>query len=130
MMRTDIGKHKYLGLLTGLNITFMLVCNFTAARIIAVFGVGVSVTLLYFPLTYLIADVLTEVYGLSQARSIIWLMVYRVGEGFWRHGSLLRGFGLSSVLAVAGRLCPLHASLWLWRPESLRCTGAICPLLF
>ena len=73
MLRTDIGKYKYLGLLTGLNITFMLVCNFTAARIISVFGVGVSVTLLYFPLTYLIADILTEVYGYSQARSIIWL---------------------------------------------------------
>ena len=73
MLRTDIGKYKYLGLLTGLNITFMLVCNFTAARIISVFGIGVSVTLLYFPLTYLIADILTEVYGYSQARSIIWL---------------------------------------------------------
>jgi uncharacterized integral membrane protein (TIGR00697 family) len=75
MLRTDFGQYKYLGFLAGLNITFLLVSNFTAARIIPVFGVGVSVTLLYFPITYLIADILTEVYGYSQARSIIWLSV-------------------------------------------------------
>jgi len=76
MLRTDVGKFKYLGLLAALNITFLLVSNFTAARIIAVFGVGVSVTLLYFPLTYLIADILTEVYGYSQARRVIWLSMF------------------------------------------------------
>ena len=76
MLRTDFGKYKYLGLLASLNVTFLLVSNFTAARIISVFGVGVSVTILYFPLTYLIADILTEVYGYSQARSIIWLSIF------------------------------------------------------
>jgi uncharacterized integral membrane protein (TIGR00697 family) len=76
MIRTDVGKFKYLGLLAGLNITFMLVSNFTAARIISVCGVGVSVTLLYFPVTYLIADILTEVYGYSKARSVIWLSLF------------------------------------------------------
>jgi len=76
MLRGDFGKYKYLGLLAGLNITFLLVCNFTAARIISVLGVGVSVTILYFPLTYFIADILTEVYGYSQARNIIWLSIF------------------------------------------------------
>jgi uncharacterized integral membrane protein (TIGR00697 family) len=76
LFRTDVGTFKYLGLLAGLNITLLLVSNFTAARIISVCGVGVSVTLLYFPLTYLIADILTEVYGYSQARSIIWLSLF------------------------------------------------------
>jgi uncharacterized integral membrane protein (TIGR00697 family) len=76
MLRTDFGKYKYLGFLAGLNITFLLVSNFTAARIISVFGVGVSVTLFYFPLTYLVADILTEVYGYAQARSIIWLSIF------------------------------------------------------
>jgi uncharacterized integral membrane protein (TIGR00697 family) len=76
MLGTDFGKYKYLGFLAGLNITFLLVSNFTAARIISFFGVGVSVTLLYSPITYLIADILTEVYGYSQARSIIWLSIF------------------------------------------------------
>jgi queuosine precursor transporter len=76
MLRTDFGKYKYIGFLAGLNIAFMLVSNFTAARIISLFGIGVSVTILYFPITYLIADILTEVYGYSQARSIIWLSIF------------------------------------------------------
>jgi uncharacterized integral membrane protein (TIGR00697 family) len=76
MVRSDFGRYKYLGFLAGLNITFLLVSNFTAARIISVFGVGVSVTILYFPLTYLIADILTEVYGYSEARRIIWLSIF------------------------------------------------------
>jgi len=76
MLRTDFGKYKYIGFLAALNITFMIVSNFTAARIISVCGIGVSVTILYFPLTYLIADILTEVYGYSEARSIIWLSIF------------------------------------------------------
>jgi len=31
---------------------------------------------LYFPFTYLIADILTEVYGYAQARSVIWLSLF------------------------------------------------------
>jgi len=76
MLQTDFGKFKYLSLLAALNITFLLVSNFTAARIISICGIGVSVTVLYFPLTYLIADILTEVYGYSRARSIIWLSIF------------------------------------------------------
>jgi uncharacterized integral membrane protein (TIGR00697 family) len=76
ILRTDFGKFKYLGLFAALNVTFLLISNFTAARIVSLFGVGVSVTVLYFPLTYLIADILTEVYGYSKARSIIWLSIF------------------------------------------------------
>lgn len=66
-------KFKYLGLLATLNVTFLLVSDFTGARIIGLFGVGVSVTVLYFPLTYLIGDILTEVYGYAAARRVIWI---------------------------------------------------------
>ena len=73
MLRTDFGTFKYLGLFSALNVTFLLLSNFTAGRIIGIDGVGVSITVLYFPFTYLIADILTEVYGYAQARSVIWL---------------------------------------------------------
>ena len=76
MFQTDYGKYKYLGLFSALNVTFLLLSNFTAARIIAIDEVGVSVTVLYFPFTYLIADILTEVYGYAQARSVIWLSLF------------------------------------------------------
>ncbi|NOY22075.1 MAG: VUT family protein, partial [Acidobacteria bacterium] len=35
-------------------------------------GVGVSITVLYFPLTYIISDIVTEVYGYAVARMILW----------------------------------------------------------
>jgi queuosine precursor transporter len=64
---------KFITLLTALNVTFLLVSDFTGARIIGLYGVGVSVTVLYFPITYLIGDVLTEVYGYAQSRRVIWI---------------------------------------------------------
>jgi uncharacterized integral membrane protein (TIGR00697 family) len=67
---------KFITLLTGLNVTFLLVSDFTGARIIGLYGVGVSVTVLYFPITYLIGDVLTEVYGYAQSRRVIWVSMF------------------------------------------------------
>jgi uncharacterized integral membrane protein (TIGR00697 family) len=64
---------RYINLLTALNVTFLLTSDFTGARIIGVYGVGVSVTVLYFPITYLIGDVVTEVYGYSHSRRVIWI---------------------------------------------------------
>jgi uncharacterized integral membrane protein (TIGR00697 family) len=64
---------RYIGVLTALNVTFLLVSDFTGARIIGIYGVGVSITVLYFPFTYLIGDLLTEVYGYARARRVIWI---------------------------------------------------------
>lgn len=69
-------QFRYLNLLTALNVTFLLVSDFTGARIIGIYGVGVSVTVLYFPMTYLIADILTEVYGYAQSRRAIWISIF------------------------------------------------------
>jgi len=52
---------KYFTLLIVLNVTFQLISDATASKIILLFGFGVSVTVLYFPFTYIISDVLTEV---------------------------------------------------------------------
>jgi queuosine precursor transporter len=67
---------KFIPLLTALNATFLLVSDFTGARIISLHGVGVSVTVLYFPMTYLLGDVLTEVYGYAQSRRVIWISMF------------------------------------------------------
>lgn len=67
-------KHyKLLGLLTALNITFQLVSDVTAGKIIELFTFPVSVTVLYFPFVYIISDVMTEVYGYARARLVTWL---------------------------------------------------------
>jgi queuosine precursor transporter len=65
-------QYKYLGLITLLYITFQLVSDVTAGKIVELGWFTVSVTVLYFPVTYIIADVLTEVYGYSVARSVVW----------------------------------------------------------
>jgi queuosine precursor transporter len=69
-------EFRFINLLTALNVTFLLVSDFTGARIIGVYGIGVSVTVLYFPVTYLIGDVLTEVYGYAQSRRVIWISMF------------------------------------------------------
>ncbi len=64
-----------LSLFLVLNITFQLISDATAGKIIFLFGYGVSVTVIYFPFVYIISDVVTEVYGYAQARTILWYTV-------------------------------------------------------
>jgi queuosine precursor transporter len=64
--------YRLLSLITSLNITFQLVSDVTAGKLISVFGYPVSITVLYFPITYIISDVLTEVYGYAKARKVLW----------------------------------------------------------
>lgn len=64
--------YKYLGIFTSLYITFQLISDVTAGKLISLFGFPVSVTVLYFPITYILSDILTEVYGYANARRIVW----------------------------------------------------------
>lgn len=56
-------------------VTFQLVSDVTAAKVILLGPAVVSVTVLYFPFTYLISDILTEVYGYERARRALWLVM-------------------------------------------------------
>src|SRR3989344_4274909 len=69
-------QYKYLGLVIALYITMQLVSDITAGKIIQLFVFPVSVTVLYFPITYIISDVLTEVYGYAKARSVVWMVLF------------------------------------------------------
>src|SRR5258708_19756985 len=75
-MTRAYNRFRFLDLLTALNVTFLLVSDFTGARIVGIDGVGVSVTVLYFPLTYLIGNILTEVYGYAQSRRVICICMF------------------------------------------------------
>lgn len=68
-------RYKFLGLLTALYITFQLISDVTAGKIISFLGFPVSITVVYFPITYILSDVLTEVYGYAKARSVIWVVL-------------------------------------------------------
>ena len=65
-------EYKYLGLLTILYVTFQLVSDVSAGKIVSLGIFTVSATVLYFPITFIIADVLTEVYGYARARRVLW----------------------------------------------------------
>jgi uncharacterized integral membrane protein (TIGR00697 family) len=72
---THSASYRFLGIITVLYVTFQLICDVTAAKIISVGPFPVSVTILYFPLTYIFADVLTEVYGYARARQALWTVM-------------------------------------------------------
>jgi uncharacterized integral membrane protein (TIGR00697 family) len=55
-------------------VTCLVVANIIAVKIIALpFGLFTPAGIVIFPLSYLFGDVLTEVYGYSAARRVIWL---------------------------------------------------------
>lgn len=60
-------------LLVALFVTCLIAANITAVKLIAVFGLLLPAAIVIFPISYILGDVLTEVYGYRQARRVIWL---------------------------------------------------------
>lgn len=58
-----------------LSCTFQLVSDVTAGKLILLGGIEISVSVLYFPMTYIISDILTEVYGYEKARRALLYML-------------------------------------------------------
>ncbi|HYE91502.1 MAG TPA: queuosine precursor transporter, partial [Terriglobales bacterium] len=54
-------------------ITCLLTANTIAAKLIIVFGVVLTAGIVIFPLSYVLGDVLTEVWGYAAAKRVIWL---------------------------------------------------------
>ena len=52
-------------------ITCILVSNILASKIITMFGISMTGGVLVFPITYIIGDVLTEIYGYKKSKKII-----------------------------------------------------------
>jgi uncharacterized integral membrane protein (TIGR00697 family) len=69
-------QFKFLGLITVLYVTLQLVCDVTAGKIIQVGWFPVSITIIYFPITYIFADILTEVYGYATGRRVLWTVLF------------------------------------------------------
>jgi uncharacterized integral membrane protein (TIGR00697 family) len=54
-------------------VTCLLTANTIAPKLVTVWGAVVSVAVIVFPLSYVVGDVLTEVWGYAAARRVIWL---------------------------------------------------------
>lgn len=72
---TEIRQFKYLGAITVLYVAMQLISDVTAGKIVEIGPFPVSVTVLYFPITFIFADVLTEVYGYAAGRRVLWNVI-------------------------------------------------------
>jgi uncharacterized integral membrane protein (TIGR00697 family) len=61
----------YVGIVA-LFITALITANIISVKIVYILGLIMPAGILVFPLSYIIGDVLTEVYGYSSARRVIW----------------------------------------------------------
>jgi len=78
MQQTIVGTptqvySKWFIIVTAIFITSLVVANIIAVKLISVFGFVVPAAIIIFPISYIVGDVLTEVYGYSKARQVIWL---------------------------------------------------------
>lgn len=67
--------YKLYNLLCCIMVTVLLICNVLAFKTISIFGEQLAAIGLLFPLSFLIACVLTEVYGYSLAGRVIWIQL-------------------------------------------------------
>jgi queuosine precursor transporter len=58
---------------TALFVTCLLTANIIAAKLVVVGGLTLTAGIVIFPISYVLGDVLTEVWGYAAARRVIWL---------------------------------------------------------
>ncbi len=76
-------------------VTCLVVSNITAVKLIDIADFILPGAIVIFPITYIIGDVLTEVYGYAKARRVIWM-------GFLANLFAVATFALVGVLPAAG----------------------------
>jgi uncharacterized integral membrane protein (TIGR00697 family) len=59
--------------IVALFITSLITANIISVKLITVLGMVLPAGIIIFPISYIIGDVLTEVYGYAQARKVIWV---------------------------------------------------------
>ena len=67
------GARRWLPLVTGLFVTVLIISNIIAVKLVTIGPLVVTAAIVLFPISYIVADVLTEVYGYAVARRTIWI---------------------------------------------------------
>lgn len=67
-----MARPRWLPLITAGFVTSLIISNIIAVKLVVVFGRVLPAAVILFPLTYIVGDVLTEVYGYAEARRVIW----------------------------------------------------------
>ena len=63
---------KYFGWFLTAFVTLLIVSNVIAGRLIDINGIILTSAVLFFPLSYVISDIIPEVYGYAKTRKLIW----------------------------------------------------------
>jgi queuosine precursor transporter len=58
---------------TAVFVTSLIIANIIAVKLVGIAGLVFPAAVIIFPVSYIIGDVLTEVYGYQRARQVIWL---------------------------------------------------------
>jgi uncharacterized integral membrane protein (TIGR00697 family) len=114
-VKEDVRYSSWFMIIIALFVTCLITANITAVKLVNLFGFILPAAILIFPLSYIIGDVLTEVYGYGQARRVIWL-----------------GFSCNFITVLAiwmGQVLPA-ASFWEGQEAYERILGYTPRLLF
>ena len=76
-------------------VTCLITANIMAVKLITVWGMTLPAAIVIFPISYILADVLTEVYGYRAMRRVIWL-------GFACNALTVAALALGAALPPAG----------------------------
>lgn len=70
-----MSHHFKLTILSGIFIAGLIAANLLGSKVTVLFGVAVSVGIFSYPLTFMVTDVIGEVYGQKKARELVWAAV-------------------------------------------------------
>lgn len=86
-------SHRFV-IVIALFVTCLIAANVMAVKLINIAGLTLPAAIIIFPLSYIIGDILTEVYGYRVARRVIWL-------GFLCNAIAVFAFWLGGLLPAA-----------------------------
>ncbi len=87
-------QFRYLDLITGLFVAVLLISNIASTKIVQIWRFTFDGGTILFPLSYIFGDILTEVYGYSRGRRVIWI-------GFFSALLMALTLGIISILKPA-----------------------------
>ncbi len=117
--------YRLLDLVAMLFVAMLIISNTIAVKVVTLFGMTLPAGIICFPIAYVINDVLTEVYGYSKARRVIWYgflclgimaALYTVATllppaSFWKHQEpFALIFGFTPRIAIASFIAFLVGS--------------------
>lgn len=76
MKKKNLNKQTYsiwFVIVVALFVTSLITANIMAVKLVDIAGFIVPAGIIIFPISYIVGDVLTEVYGFKQAKRVIWL---------------------------------------------------------